>query len=121
MDACWTAVSLSHSDPRINAAKRTGSESRADDRGLGRSNASQVGERAWHIAMRWKASSGAELHSLQVTEDGEREGGRKRQESDSSPPQLNSNLILEMFFVEMLGKPRVTCQWGYGFPKRAGR
>ena len=81
MDACWTAVSSSHSDPRINAVKRTGSESRADDRGLGRSNASRAGERAWHIAMRWKASSDAELHSLQVTEDGEREGGRKRQES----------------------------------------
>ena len=54
-------------------------ESQADEKGLGRSNASRAGERAWHTAMRWEASSGAELHSLQVTENGEKEGGRKRQ------------------------------------------
>ena len=101
---------MSHLDPRISAAKRTGSDSQADNRGLGRSNVSRAGERAWHIARRWEASSGAELHSLQVSENWEREGGRKWQESDSSPPQLSSNLILEMLFLEMLGKPRVTCQ-----------
>ena len=106
---CCTAVSSNHSVPRMSAEKWAGSESRADARGVGRSKASRAGERAVHWAM---ASSGARLHSLQMAEGGEGEGeeGRKRQMSDSSPPQLNRTLILEMFFLEMLGKPRVTSQ-----------
>ena len=80
--------------------------------GIGRSKASRAGERAGHWAIKWKASSGARLHRLQMAEGGEGEGeeGRKRQMSDSSPPQLNRTLILEMFFLEMLGKPRITSQ-----------
>ena len=89
--ACCTAVSSNHSVPRMSAEKWAGSESRVDARGVGRSKASRAGERAGHWAMKWKASSGARLHSLQMAEGGEGEGeeGRKRQMSDSSPPQLN--------------------------------
>ena len=36
-----------------------------------------------------------------------RKGGNGKYQSDSSPQQLNSTLIL---FFDMFGKPRVTCQ-----------
>ena len=108
MHACCTGVSSNHSVPRMSETKRVGSEARTDARGWGRSNSPRARVRAGQFAMRWEASSVAELQRGQKSVE---EGiVWKRQTSDASPKQFSSNFILEMFFLDSMGKPRVTCQ-----------
>ena len=62
MHTCCTGVSSNHSVPRMSETKRAGSETRSEARGWGRANSPpRAGARAGQFAMRWKASSVAEL------------------------------------------------------------
>ena len=65
MHACGSGVSSNHSVQRMSETKRAGSETLVEARGRGRTNSPRAGVRAGQFAMRWRASSVAELQRRQ--------------------------------------------------------
>ena len=67
----WVGVSLIHSRPSTTSANRSGSASRSGRcgfivSGVALKRRDRTGERAGHLAMKWRGSSGSEWQSLQV-------------------------------------------------------
>ena len=119
----WVGVSLIHSRPSTTSANRSGSASRSGRcgfivSGVALRRRDRTGERAGHLAMKWRGSSGSEWQSLQVGLLGWLRSflHRKRLASASSPSHPTRRRMRKLFLRVAWVSWRVTVQCGAGLP-----
>ena len=119
----WVGVSLIHSRPSTTSANRSGSASRSGRcgfivSGVALKRRDRTGERAGHLAMKWRGSSGSEWQSLQVGLLGWLRSflHRKRLASASSPSHPTRRRMRKLFLRVAWVSWRVTVQCGAGLP-----